>query len=255
MLPTILHLFLSSYHLTITVASIIDCLTSQSQSFTNDGSEVNSYRKPATPATAPPSPYRKAAGRASEDDSGEDCIDTPPITTQDYGYLHTDGIDEGVSFPSRASQNAVCFTETAVTGAETVSAQKVASSTSARHTIGNERRNYQPNNGALSPAFPAAQGPPGGERTGRPGTDAAAAVLRRPANFGVGAVDLTDLADDAVGGNGDGVERRVGESGEGGGLELPPIEEDEAYRREMVSIPCQEECSSGNSLRAESGIG
>lgn len=68
--------------------------------------------------------------------------------------------------------------------------------------------------------------------------DAAAAAaaatrsLSRPANFGVGAVDV------AVGGGGGqyGGGGRGPGADEGVGLELPPIEEDQVYRREMAAM-------------------
>lgn len=60
---------------------------------------------------------------------------------------------------------------------------------------------------------------------------AAARSMMRPANFGVGAVEVAGGGGGQCGGGG-------GDAGteEGVGLELPPIEEDQVYRREMAAM-------------------
>lgn len=60
---------------------------------------------------------------------------------------------------------------------------------------------------------------------------AAARSLSRPANFGVGAVDIAVVGGGQYGGGGGGSGAE-----EGVGLELPPIEEDQIYRREMAAV-------------------
>eukprot|EP00903_Cladosiphon_okamuranus_P014837 g13738.t1 len=67
-----------------------------------------------------------------------------------------------------------------------------------------------------------------GEEEGAAATAAASAAARsltRPANFGVGAVDVAAEG----GGGGEGAPQGVG-------LELPPIEEDQVYRRQVAAI-------------------
>lgn len=56
----------------------------------------------------------------------------------------------------------------------------------------------------------------------------------RPANFGVGAVDIAVGGGAQYGGGGGGAGAGAG-ADEGVGLELPPIEEDQVYRREMAA--------------------
>ncbi|CBN80088.1 conserved unknown protein [Ectocarpus siliculosus] len=62
---------------------------------------------------------------------------------------------------------------------------------------------------------------------------AEARSLARPPNFGVGAVDAA-AADGGGGGGGSRGGGRIGGGDRGSGLELPPIEEDQVYRREMA---------------------
>ncbi|CAM9402960.1 unnamed protein product [Ectocarpus sp. 12 AP-2014] len=62
---------------------------------------------------------------------------------------------------------------------------------------------------------------------------AAARSLSRPPNFGVGAVDVTAAADGGGGGSSQGGGGMKG-GDRGSGLELPPIEVDQVYRREMA---------------------
>ena len=69
---------------------------------------------------------------------------------------------------------------------------------------------------------------------------AAARSLSRPVNFGVGAVDIT-----AEGSKG----REGARYDEGVGLELPPIEEDQVYCREMEAIR-----AAGGEVRAHVGF-